>query len=83
MIAALLIYNDLNVVGYNTQNSLKFKVICNTRGYDIYLTWQRQKKIMYCEIKFSLLYDYEYPFVGQIHMLFFLYENDSMKPLLL
>lgn len=44
MIIALLIYNDLNVVGSNIQNSLKFKVICNTRGYDIYFTRQRQKK---------------------------------------
>lgn len=43
----------------------------------------KAEKIMYCERKFSLLYEYEYPFVGQIHMLFFLYEEDSMKPLLL
>lgn len=41
------------------------------------------RKIMYYERKFSLLCDYEYQFVEQINMLFFLCEENGMKPLLL
>lgn len=41
------------------------------------------KKIMHCGSNFVLLCDCEYTFVEQINLLFFLYEDDGVKPLLI
>lgn len=40
-----------------------------------------RKKLMHCESNFILLCDCKYTFVEQMDMLFFLYEDDGMKPL--